>query len=248
MYPANSHLKRLHFDFVSLKKGQRLRYKLAKEEGLVSLLKGKVRFQMTGDSRNQRSGILGPRRDVFSEKSFSCYFGRDAVVDLMALNGSEFIFVKTKCLQKSLNFIISPKDVLAKKVGKGTYSRTVHHILREKDSANVLLAGETFNEPGKWSSYPPHKHDQNRYPKETKLEEVYFFKVKPENKFGLMRLYGKYRGKFHEKVIAVKNNDIVIIPFGYHPVSALPDTQLYYFWALAGNKRKLRFSPDPSFC
>ena len=247
MNPRNANLQFLDFQFLKLKKGKVFRAKFLSEEGLVTLLSGHVDWKIKNGNSPLKNGILGPRKNVFKQKSFSLYLGKNSELEVVPLTDSEMILVKTKCHKSAPSFLIKPNDVLVKKVGKDTFKRSVHHILREKDPAKVLIAGETFNEPGKWSSYPPHKHDQAKAGKEARLEEVYFFKVNPTNRFCFMRLYGKKNGKYHEKTLSVKNNDFVVIPFGYHPVSAPPDTQVYYFWALAGKKRQLRFSPDPAF-
>ena len=44
--------------------------------------------------------------------------------------------------------------------------------------ADRLIACEVITPAGNWSSYPPHKHDQDR-PGETVLEEIYYFEIAP---------------------------------------------------------------------
>jgi 5-deoxy-glucuronate isomerase len=46
-------------------------------------------------------------------------------------------------------------------------------------------------------------------------------------------------------VYTVKNDDVVSLPYGYHPVVAAPGYELYYLWALAGEKRNLIPFDDP---
>ena len=105
-----------------------------------------------------------------------------------------------------------------------------------------LLAGETYNPSGLWSSYPPHKHDTQRAPEESKLEEVYHFRVKPAGGFGIQRVYGDG----FDDAYAVQNRDTVAIARGYHPVAAAPGYELYYLWILAGEERVLHWWEDPS--
>lgn len=240
--PAKSHLSYLHFNFECLDRGNEHSISTQGYECLITLLKGEVEI-------NTRNGCnrLGPRKDVFSSPSTSFFVANNGVVRIRALRSSEIIIVKTQCSAVCDGRLIKPRDVRKRRVGKETYLRSVHDILKEEDAASVLLAGETFNKPGKWSSYPPAKHDRDRLPHESKLEEVYFFKVKPENRFGIIRLYGIHKGKVHDQPYVVQNNDCAIIPFGYHPVCAAPDTELYYFWSLAGKKRKLRCSEDRNY-
>ena len=59
--------------------------------------------------------------------------------------------------------------------------------------ANFLLVGETISEPGNWSSFPPHKHDNDNLPHETALEELYFFRFQPNRGFGFQRVYTEDR-------------------------------------------------------
>ena len=96
------------------------------------------------------------------------------------------------------------------------------------------MVGETFNPPGNWSSYPPHKHDGRDG--EPVLEEVYYYRVDPAHGFGQQMLYTE-DGECVTHT--VRDGDAVLLPYGYHPVSAPPGYQLYYLWGLAGAERKI---------
>ncbi len=101
---------------------------------------------------------------------------------------------------------------------------------------------------GHWSSFPPHKHDRDDGPDEVSLEELYFFKIDPSHGFGLQWIYGR-AGDARADVdtaFAVRENDLAIIPYGYHPVAAPPGYQVYYLWFLAGRTRHLRPKDDPA--
>jgi len=50
-----------------------------------------------------------------------------------------------------------------------------------------------------------------------------------------------------DNIYVLKNNDIVTIPKGYHPVSVIPGYRIYYLWVLAGKKRVLKPNDDPSY-
>ena len=43
----------------------------------------------------------------------------------------------------------------------------------------------------------------------------------------------------------VRDGDAVLLPYGYHPVSAPPGYSLYYLWAMAGDERQLALYEDP---
>ena len=137
--------------------------------------------------------------------------------------------------------IISPADQRVSTVGRGNWERTVRTILGPEDPADRLLVGETINPPGNWSSYPPHKHDEQAPPDEVRLEEVYFFKVAPEGGFGVQVRYGADG----EEAFVVRDGDVAVIRSGYHPVVAAPGYRLYYLWALAGQGRQMTPRLDP---
>jgi 5-deoxy-glucuronate isomerase len=103
------------------------------------------------------------------------------------------------------------------------------------------MVGETFNPPGNWSSYPPHKHDGRDG--EPTLEEVYYFRIDPPQGFGQQMLY---TADGESVTHAVRDGDTVLLPYGYHPVSAPPGYRLYYLWGMAGAQRKLALHEDPT--
>jgi 5-deoxy-glucuronate isomerase len=102
------------------------------------------------------------------------------------------------------------------------------------------MVGETFNPPGNWSSYPPHKHDGADG--EPRLEEVYHFRISPDHGFAHQSLYTAAGECVTHQV---KDGDAVLLPYGYHPVSAPPGYRVYYLWALAGDQRRLVPYEDP---
>lgn len=139
---------------------------------------------------------------------------------------------------------ITPADVSIAVRGSVPFLRRVHDIATGQFPAGRLLVGETFNEPGQWSSYPPHKHDEHNPPVESVAEEVYYFRVDPQQGFGLQWLYAN-DGALDE-AYAVRDGDIVTLPRGYHPVAAAPGYKLYYLWILAGPQRVMQPNDDPA--
>jgi 5-deoxy-glucuronate isomerase len=133
---------------------------------------------------------------------------------------------------------ISQDQVMSKKVGKPSWLRTVHTHIGDNVNAAHLIVGETVNDPGNWSSSPPHKHDRHAPPAEVPMEEVYFFQVEPRGGFGFMRVYTDPADpEPFDCVYTVEDGDTVLIPKGYHPVAAFPGYTLNYTWALAGEGR-----------
>jgi 5-deoxy-glucuronate isomerase len=141
-------------------------------------------------------------------------------------------------------YAIHPDDVQTVQRGSGNFTRRVRDILPATRPASRLLAGETINPPGNWSSSPPHKHDRHAPPEEVALEEIYLFRIEPSQGFGLQLSYTTQPPA--ERAIVVRDLDAVAIPAGYHPVVAGPGYGLYYLWCLAGRGRELRWFPDPA--
>jgi 5-deoxy-glucuronate isomerase len=139
--------------------------------------------------------------------------------------------------------VITPDQVKVKTVGVHNWRREVHDIMDQRTPAARLLVGETFNQTGGWSSYPPHRHDEDRLPLEVNLEEIYFFQVNPPQGFGFQRLYTDDRSL--DESYAIENGDTVILPRGYHPVAAAPGYQVYYLWLMAGTGRVMCPFDDP---
>jgi 5-deoxy-glucuronate isomerase len=128
--------------------------------------------------------------------------------------------------------------------GEGAAQRTIHQILMEDREAERLLVTEVLTPAGHWSSYPPHKHDTDDPPNETALEETYYFRMKDPRGFALQRVYTADRSL--DESLAAGDGDLVLVPRGYHTVSAAPGYDTYYLNVMAGPKRewKITFDPD----
>jgi 5-deoxy-glucuronate isomerase len=127
--------------------------------------------------------------------------------------------------------------------GHGAMERRIHNILMRPGMAESLLVTEVLTPAGHWSSYPPHKHDRDDPPAETLLEETYYHRLRPPHGFGLQRVYSG-DGSLDESV-AFGDGDVVLVPRGYHTVSAPPGYELYYLNVMAGPRREWRIMNDP---
>lgn len=137
--------------------------------------------------------------------------------------------------------LIPPAGQEVRTAGTGNWSRTIRTVLGPDAEAARLVLGETLNPPGNWSSYPPHKHDRHAPPEEVALEEVYYYRLKPEGGFGVQLVYDEQG----DRAVVVRDGDVVAIPSGYHPVVAAPGYALYYLWVMAGEGRQLSPFYDP---
>ena len=120
--------------------------------------------------------------------------------------------------------------------------RTIHDILMEAQPAETLLITEVLTPGGHWSSYPPHKHDTHDPPRETYLEELYYHRLRRPDGWAVQRVYA--RDGSLDVSVAVRDGDCVLVPRGYHPVSAAPGFDLYYLNIMAGPLRQWRVTLD----
>lgn len=192
---------------------------------------------------------IGQRENVFAGKASCVYIPRDSRYTVHVRdNGFEAALCQVRAEKKYSPFAVRPEEVVIKHVGVGSWQRDVHDIIVDNGNGRVdrIVVGETYGDPGNWSSFPPHKHDRYLPGEETELQEIYHFRVNPVACFGVQVLYGP-DGGFGEAHI-IRDKDTFIIANGYHPVSSPPSVSLYYLWFLAGTKgRKLQPYDDPHF-
>jgi 5-deoxy-glucuronate isomerase len=139
--------------------------------------------------------------------------------------------------------LLPGEDVEVETRGFGAQERTVTPILMGDREADSLLVCEVLTPPGHWSSYPPHKHDRDALPDESYLEETYYHRIDPPTGFALQRVYTG-DGNLDE-TLAVRDGDVVLVPRGYHTVSAPPGYAVYYLNVMAGPVREWAIANDP---
>jgi 5-deoxy-glucuronate isomerase len=139
---------------------------------------------------------------------------------------------------------LGPDGITLTQRGEGSNARFINNIAMEgEDVADSLLVTEVFTPAGNWSSYPSHRHDEDRFPQITYLEETYYHRLNPAQGFGVQRVYTE-DGSLDE-TMAVKSHDLVLVPRGHHPCGAPHGYEMYYLNVMAGPLRKWRFVADP---
>ena len=236
--PEDSDLQLLNFSIIQ--SGQLEKYSgiLKDCEAAFVITKGLLEFFVNGKSIGKLQ-----RKNVFDEPPFAVYAPPSTKYTMKFQEESEVCIISCRTETKYEARLIEPKDLKFKRVGEETYCRNITNIMPETFSAGKIVLGETINDDGNWSSYPPHKHDEDNLPEEVKMEEIYFFKIHPETGFGMIRVFDDK----DNNLFLLKNNEVVTIPKGYHPVTVAPKHQIYYLWALAGEKRILMPNTHPDF-
>ena len=230
----------LELDIIAINPLEKHQEKLENKEGILTVLSGRGRVEISGLAAE----TLGSRRDVFSGKPEGAYLGSGTFFSVTAETALEAAIFRSPVAQVLPSYFIKEEKVRSEKRGGHNFSRFVNDVVGLKSTAARLIVGETIGKTGNWSSYPPHKHDRDRMPEESLLEEVYFFRFLPENGFGLMRIYTE-DGSIDQPIV-IRHNDLVSIPKGYHPVAAAAGYEVYYLWALAGPKREMKVYEDPA--
>ncbi len=243
--PQTHPIERIDFGMLRLDEGQTFETASGKDELGLVVLTGTCSIQVDGE---QFAG-LGGRRTVFDGRATGVYVPREAQVQVRAdSDGVEIAVCRARADQRYPARVVRPEEIVTHAVGGPGYFRYVHDIFGSQMQARTLLVGETFTPQGNWSSFPPHKHDVEAPPDEVKQEELYLYKIRPETGFGIQYLYtppGSPYGPL-DQALAVRHNDLTLMPFGYHPVAAPPGYDVYYLWFLSGESRVLRPHDDPA--
>jgi 5-deoxy-glucuronate isomerase len=189
---------------------------------------------------------LGGRASVFEGMPWALYLPRDT--EYMLAAGADAEVAVAGALVETLlePRLVRPEDVEIEVRGSGNATRQINHIVKPEFPAQRLLVVEVFTPAGNWSSYPPHKHDEDRPPGEVVLEEVYYYRTQtePAGAFAVQRLYSPRHGT--DLTETVRDGDIMLVPHGYHTTAAAHGYDLYYLNALAGDRRSMAAADDPS--
>lgn len=228
------------FQVFRLSEGQTLSRATGDQEAALVLLSGRADVKAAGESWDN----IGNRMSVFEKTPpYTVYVPSQQQYEVKALTEMELAVCLAPGQGNHRARLIEPQDVGVENRGSGSMSRLVHNILPEQKPADSLLVVEVFTDGGNWSSYPPHKHDRDELPEESLLEETYYFRIEPVQGFAVQRVYTDNRSL--NETMAVKDGEAVMVPEGYHPVSAPPGYDVYYLNVMAGPKRIWKFRNDP---
>jgi 5-deoxy-glucuronate isomerase len=225
----------LDFGFLRLAAGESYATKAENREILAVLLGGKASFEVNG----LRFENVGGRANVFSGKPHSVYIPAGASFSIKAETPVEIALPSTPSELDTAPYLIEPAKVAGGKWGAANFSRNYHQILtlasQPELAARRLIVGETYTPSGNWSTYPPHKHQEDNLPHEAFQEEMYYFRVSPSDGFGICCYYNE---QGEEENFTIRDNSIHMMPNGYHTVVSAPGYTTYYLWFLAGNQRQ----------
>lgn len=232
--------KLLDFQLLNLGDGETITGETGQHEIVAVILGGTAGFEV-GDSVFRH---LGHRPNVFSGKPTSVYMPTNHSYTIKGIGSVQVALCIAPSDLETTPYAILPDQVVTGRWGAANFSRNFHQILTKDGQPNLparrLIVGETFTPSGHWSTYPAHKHEKEDG-NEAYHEEMYFFKVSPNNGFGIARHYGDGYDNNH----TVRDNTILMMPHGYHTYVGAPGFSSYYLWFLAGEHRNQGVVSDP---
>jgi len=224
-----------YFNIVKLAKGQGFDYQVPGYETCIVPATGTVDVTIEGVAFEK----LGNRGvDVWDGEPEGVYVPTGAKVEMVAISDETEVFIAGAKYEK----ILEPFDVRSSQLDLVQYGsddtkthRKIKHILGQKQADKVgrLLVSELFTVgAGGWSGFPSHKHDTDRLPDETRHDETYNFRFRPNHGSGVQMLQredGKSGDAYH-----IVDGSTICLDRGYHPCCALPGYEMYYFTILGG--------------
>ncbi|PID63998.1 MAG: myo-inositol catabolism IolB protein [Gammaproteobacteria bacterium] len=224
----------VYFNRVCLQPGERYSHWLRGHESCIVPVSGSCSVKVGDESYEN----IGSRRDLWEGVPNAVYVPVDMPAEITAGAREMEVFIAGGRYDRTLKpFAVRDEDVDLVQYGSDDTKthRKIKHLLGQRNAADRgrLLVSELFTVgQGGWSGFPPHKHDTERLPEETRFEEVYQFRFRPEQGFGCQFDYLEDGGcgtPHH-----VRNGDTCLIDRGYHPCVVAPGYEMYYFTIIVG--------------
>lgn len=216
-----------------------------------------VEFSTDGESDTQR---LAGRPDVFSAATDVLFLNARTTAALTGEGRVAVASAPAPGTTVKANRHLPADEYPVELRGSGRSSREVRNYgIPAALDAEKFIVCEVITPAENWSSFPPHKHDEDKPGHETRLEEIYYFEaqptkgapegVDPESAFGMFSTYSSAAGEIEIDAM-VRTGDIALVPHGYHgPAVAAPGYDLYYLNVMAGPdpERSWLISDDPAY-
>lgn len=201
---------------------------------------------------------LGRRANVFNGLPYALYLPRNTAFTVTAVTNCEFAVAWVTAEQDFPPRLVTPADVSIEIRGGDHATRQINGMLKPGFPCQRLVVVEVYTPGGNWSSYPPHKHDVHVVGADgslvqADLDEVYYYKIDRPEGYAVQRVYTDAQSPLHragfpiEAAVIARDNDVVLIPEGYHPVSSPVGYTTYYLNILAGSAQSLAAQDDPQY-
>lgn len=211
------------------------------EELCLVLLQGACRVAWNGGPVHS----LGPREHVFAGYPHALYLPPRTRFTVEATSPTEIAECRAPAHKSFPARLITPDDCGLEIRGGGNATRQIVDILPPPFPADRLMICEVYTPSGNWSSYPPHKHDEDNPPAEADLDETYYFRIRRPEGYAFQRIYRR-DGSF-DQTFLVRDGDLLLIRDGYHPFVTAYGFDAYYLNVLAGSRRSMAATDDPDY-
>ncbi|HET7560106.1 MAG TPA: 5-deoxy-glucuronate isomerase, partial [Limnochordia bacterium] len=178
--PARAGWTYVSFRVWRLAENQRVHDRATGEELGLVVLSGRVDIKSNAGEWLE----FGGRTGVFAGKPHALYLPPGTEFELTARGPCEVARCGAKAERGVAAYAITPEAIKEEVRGEGAAQRHIRHLLEVDRPAEHLLLVEVITPAGHWSSYPPHKHDTDDPPHESRLEETYYHRLQPERGFG----------------------------------------------------------------
>ncbi|MEP9381396.1 5-deoxy-glucuronate isomerase [Nocardioides sp. KR10-350] len=250
--PADAGWTYAGLELLDLEPGASLVLTTGQAECLVLPLSGSCTVDVAAQSGSDVFELDG-RGSVFGRVSDFAYVPRDAEAVVTSAGGGRFAVPSARCQRGLPARYGKAEDVPVELRGAGSASRQVNNVAAAHTfECDRLIVVEVLTPDGNWSSFPPHKHDEERPGEESELEEIYYFEVGDGPAatgpgIGYQRVYGT-DDRPEDLLAEVRSGDVVTIPHGWHgPSMAAPGYDLYYLNVMAGpGERVWHICDDPA--
>ena len=227
-----------YFNIIKLSAGDVYSYQLNDYETCIVPATGTIDVEIEG----QNFKDVGKRNHIWESDPEAVYVPVNQKARLICQNGNAEVFISgAKHNETYEAFVIRQNDIDKVQYGSDETKthRKIKHILGKNPAGKVgkLLVSELFTVgEGGWSGFPPHKHETDMLPDESRHNEVYNFRFNPSNGFGAQFLTPD--GEDFGPVYHVRDGSTFIFDKGYHPCVAAPGFEMYYFTILAGESQR----------
>lgn len=200
----------------------------------------------------------GGRAHVFAGLPHALYLPRRTTAGVSPKPACEIALASVHTDRDFAPREIRPNDIGVEIRGGDHATRQINNIIPPGFPCDRLVVVEVYTPGGNWSSYPPHKHDREKVDQDGKLveadlDEIYYYRFDRPEGYALQRIYTgadsplASSGHPIDATLAAHENDVVLVPEGYHPVSSPVGFTSYYLNALAGSAQSLASSDDPQY-
>ena len=231
-----------YFNIIKLKKGEVFDYSVNGYETCIVPATGTISVDIDGKTFDQ----LGNRGvDVWDGEPEGAYVPVGTKVRIVCQSENTETFIAGAKYDK----VLEPFDIRKAEIDFVQYGsdetkthRKIKHILGANQHGKVgrLLVSELYTVgQGGWSGFPSHKHDTDQLPDESRHDETYNFRFRPNYGSGLQMLQREDNepgDAYH-----IMDGSTMLIDKGYHPCAVLPGYEMYYFTILGGlSQRSLK--------